>query len=256
MNYNTDINIIGSIPDYNLIYRALPLLISDPTELEKILVSDNEFDFRTEKSRKRFLSALKSAFVNTDDIEFNQLISVLMAKFSNDQNSQATILFWVFNIQNQLFSELNSAVFLNYYFQGRTELPKEDVIAYIKDLISRTPELKNKWSEVTIETIASKYLTILKKLNLVEGVAKKKIAYIHLSDELIAIYVHLREHLKNKKSNFLEDEFLNFSFIDKSNIVERLKKVAKKDWISMNYAGNSLQVNGVFNSKNIIDGLY
>ena len=176
MTYNTDINIIGSIPDYNLIYRALPLLISDPTELEKILVNDNEFDFRTEKSRKRFLSALKSAFVNTEDIEFNQLISVLMTKFSNDQNSQATILFWVFNIQNQLFSELNSAVFLNYYFQGRTELPKEDVIAYIKDLISRTPELKNKWSEVTIETIASKYLTVLKKLNLVEGVAKKKIA--------------------------------------------------------------------------------
>ena len=68
MTYNTDINIIGSIPDYNLIYRALPLLISDPTELEKILVNDNEFDFRTEKSRKRFLSALKSAFVNTEDI--------------------------------------------------------------------------------------------------------------------------------------------------------------------------------------------
>ena len=256
MKYNTDINIIGSIPDYNLIYRALPLLISDPKELEKILVDDNEFDFRTEKSRKRFLAVLKSAFLNIDNIEFNELIATLIDNRKNDQNSQSLILFWVFNLQNKLFRELNESIYLNYYFQGRVELPKEDVVAYIKDLISRTPELKEKWSVLTIDTIASKYLTILKKLNLVEGVNKKKISYVHLTDEMIAVYIHILDYLKTKKTNFLEDDFLSFSFIEKSDILERLKKVAKKDWINMNYAGNSLQVNGVFTSKTIIDGLY
>ena len=49
-SYNTDINIIGSIPNYHLIYKALPLLLNDPKELENILVTNNEFDFRTEKS--------------------------------------------------------------------------------------------------------------------------------------------------------------------------------------------------------------
>jgi hypothetical protein len=63
-SYNTDINIIGSIPDYHLIYIALPLLLDNQKELETILVANNEFDLRTEKSRKRFLSALNSAFVS------------------------------------------------------------------------------------------------------------------------------------------------------------------------------------------------
>ena len=46
MHYNTDINIIGSIPDYHLIHKALPLLISDTDNLKKLLVTDNEFGFR------------------------------------------------------------------------------------------------------------------------------------------------------------------------------------------------------------------
>lgn len=64
MHYNTDINIIGSIPDYHLIYTALPLLLDNPKELENILVTNNEFDFRTEKSRKRFLSVSKFIICN------------------------------------------------------------------------------------------------------------------------------------------------------------------------------------------------
>ena len=49
MHYNTDINIIGSIPDYHLIYKALPMLLNNQLELENMLVNNNEFDFRTEK---------------------------------------------------------------------------------------------------------------------------------------------------------------------------------------------------------------
>ena len=50
MYYNTDINIIGSIPDYHLIYKTLPLLLNHPKELENILVTNNEFNFRTKQS--------------------------------------------------------------------------------------------------------------------------------------------------------------------------------------------------------------
>ena len=119
---------------------------------------NNEFDFRTEKSRKRFLSVLNSAFVNEENRKLNELVAVLIDNLKNNQQAQGIILFWIFSLQNQLFYELNQQLFLNYYYQGRAELPKEDVIAYIKDLISRTSELKGKWSEITIETIASKYL--------------------------------------------------------------------------------------------------
>ena len=255
MHYNTDINIIGSIPDYHLIYKALPLLLSDPKELENILVINNEFDFRTEKSRKRFLSVLNSAFVSKNKT-IDELASVLMLYFKNDENAQALLLFWLFNTNNKLFFELNRDVFLKYYFQGRAELPKEAVIAYIKDLINRVDELKGKWSEITIDTIASKYLTILKKLKLLEGNQKKKFTLIRVSDELLAVFIHLIDLLENRKGNFLEDDLLGFTFISKDNILDRLKRIGKKDWVKINFNGVTLQVESVFNNNNIIDGIF
>ena len=254
-SYNTDINIIGSIPDYHLIYIALPLLLDNQKELETILVANNEFDLRTEKSRKRFLSALNSAFVSKNKV-IDELASSLMLHFKNDENAQALFLFWLFSINNKLFFELNRDLFLRYYFQGRAELPKESVIAYIKDLISREDELKGKWSEITIETIASKYLTILKKLKLLEGNQKKKFTLVRVSDELLAVFIHLIDLSKNRKGNFLEDDFLGFTFIPKENILDRLKRIGKKDWVKLNFNGVSLQVEPVFNNNNIINGIF
>ena len=114
MNYNTDINIIGSIPDFHLIYMALPLLIDKPNELQNILVTNNEFNFRTEKSRKRFLSALNSAFINKSN-SINELSGSLIDFYKNDESSQAIILFWLFSFNNRLFFELNRDIFLKYF---------------------------------------------------------------------------------------------------------------------------------------------
>ncbi len=179
-----------------------------------------------------------------------------MPHLKNDETTQATILFWLFSINNKLFFELNRDVFLKYYFQGRAELPKDAVIAYIKDLISRVDELKGKWSEITIDTIASKYLTILKKLKLVEGNQKKKFILNRISDEQLVVFIHLINLLENTKANFLEDDFLSFTFISKDNILDRLKRIGKKNWIKLNFNGVTLQVEPVFNNNSIIDGIF
>lgn len=255
MIINSDINIIGSIPDYHLIYSAIPLLSTNQIDLEKMLVENNEFNFRTEKSRKRFLSALNSAFISKNE-NVNDLTAALIVYLKNDEPSRAILLFWIFSFNNKLFFELNKDVFLKYYFQGRAELPKETVIAYIKDLISKNNELKGKWSEITVNTIASKYLTILKKLHLLEGNQKKRFCHVKISDELLAVFIHLIGLLESKKSNFLEDELIAFTFISKDSILERLKKIGKKDWIKMNYTGTSLNVEASFNTNNIINGIY
>lgn len=254
-NYNTDINIIGSIPDYHLIYLALPLLLTDQVELQSILVTNNQFDFRTEKSRKRFLSALNSAFISKEN-NLNELASLVIKQYRDDESAQAILLFWLFSFNNKLFFELNRDLFLKYYFQGRAELPKEAVIAYIKDLIDRNPELKGKWSEITIDTIASKYLTTLKKLHLLEGNLSKRFCHLKITDELLAIFIHLINLLDNKKPNLLEDELIAFSFITKENILDRLKSIGKKDWIKMSYTGTDLKVEASFNTNNIINGIY
>lgn len=255
MKYNTDINIVGSIPDYHLIYKALPLLISKDDKLTQILVKDNEFNLRTEKSRKRFLSALNSAFVGDNDL-VNEFIGSVLIEKELDDKSKAIFLFWVFSINNELFRELNNKLFLKYYYQGRAEFPAKDVEAYLKDLINRTEDFQGRWSENTISTIASKYLTTLKKLNLLEGTQKKSFCFIRVSDELIVFLIHIYTLLEQQGSNFLEHEFSQWMFISKDSILERLKKIGKKDWIKMNYTGSALRVESGFNNNSIIDGIF
>lgn len=255
MKYNTDINILGSIPDYHLIYRALPMLYKKDEMLNKILVTDNEFNLRTEKSRKRFLSLLSSAFVNDNNL-VNDFIGELLVENKIDDKTKAVLLFWVFNINNKLFCELNNDVFLKYFYQGRAELSPNDIQAYLKDLISKTPDLKGKWSEKTIQTIASKYLTILKKLNLLEGSRKKSFCFVRVSDELIVCLIHLYSLLDQQGGNFLEHDFSKWLFVSQESLLERLKKIGKKDWIKMNYTGTSLRVESAFDTNNIIDGLF
>lgn len=255
MKYNTDINIVGSIPDYHLIYKALPLLISKDDKLIQILVKDNEFNLRTEKSRKRFLSVLNSAFVNEDGA-INEFVGEIIGSKDVDDKSKAIFLFWVFSINNELFRELNNLLFLKYYYQGRAEFPAKDVEAYLKDLINRTEELQGRWSENTISTIASKYLTVLKKLNLIEGTQKKSFCFIRISDELIVCLIHIYSLMNLQGANFLDHEFSQWMFISKDSILERLKKIGKKDWIKMNYTGSSLRVESGFDNNNIIDGIF
>jgi hypothetical protein len=255
MIYNTDINIIGSIPDYHLIYRALPLLYSDGNALYQMLVSDNEYDFRTERSRKRFLLVLSSAFKSDSDL-INEFVGKLMDEPKVDDKAKRIILFWLFTINNKLFYELNRDVFLKYYYQGRAELPTSDIEAYLKDLISRTPDLKGKWSEITIRTIASKYLTVLKKMYLIEGVQKKTFCYIRVTDELLVCFVHIYTLLGLEGANFLDHELSKLMFVSSDSLLERLKKLGKKGWIKMNYNGTSLRVESAFNTDEIVDGIF
>lgn len=254
MKYNTDINIIGSIPDYHLIYGALPLFDKGDS-LFQTLVVDNEYNLRTEKSRKRFLSVLNSAFI-TKNIDLNGFVNVTLKHFEGDEKSQALILFWVFSLNNRLFFDITKDVFLKYYYQGRAELPKPDIEAYLKELIYNNEELKGRWSTKTIETISSKFLTVLKKLHLLEGSRKKSFCFVRVSDELLTIFIHLYLHREGRKHNFIEDEFSVFAFTSREQLLERLKVIGQKDWIKMNYTGTTLRVENVFNSKNIIDGLF
>lgn len=255
LNYNTDINIVGSIPDYHLIYRALPLLYSDKEALYQMLVSDNEYDFRTERSRKRFLLVLSSAFQSDNNL-INEFIAKLLTQPGVDDKAKRIILFWLFAMNNKLFYELNKDVFLNYYYQGRAELPSSDVEAYIDDLISRTPDLKDKWSKLTIRTIASKYLTVLKKMNLLEGTRKKTFCYVRVTDELLVCFIHIYSLLGQRGANFLEDEISKLMFVSQDSLLERLKKLGKKGWIKMNYTGTALRVESTFKTDEIVNGIF
>ncbi|MDQ7060674.1 MAG: hypothetical protein Q9M43_05885 [Sulfurimonas sp.] len=58
--YNSDVNIIDGIPDYQLIVKAIELYSVG----KDAIIKRNEFDLKTENFRKRFLAAVTSTFLN------------------------------------------------------------------------------------------------------------------------------------------------------------------------------------------------
>ncbi|MBD0402939.1 BrxA family protein [Flammeovirga sp. EKP202] len=254
MKLNTDINVVGGIPDFYMLYKALPLLNEDRSRVKNLIVERNEFELRTEKSRERFMHSLYSAFY-TENKDINKLCLNLIQYFEKDEQSQALICFWLFSIKNDLFFDLNINVFLKSYFQGKVGLTSNDVFAYLKEEI--LPKAENvKWSESTLKSLSSKYLTILKKFNLVDGVKQRTFKTLTITDELLAVFLHIHYFNEKKNNNLLKDDFVKLSFISQESLVERIKKIAGKGHIQMSYLGTSLYIEPKYSINNIIDGIF
>ena len=253
--YNSNINIIGSIPDYQLIFKAIELYVSGKEAIEDAIVKHNEFDFKTEKARKRFLSAVNSTFLNFQNKEHEALITTLFAHSPSLETKQL-ILFWQFSLSNRLFFEISRDVFIKNYFSGKVAFPKEDIIAYLKDLIANTPELKDKFTEKTIDKIASKYLTVLKKLDLIEGRQKKTFKHIQVSNDALLIFLYLLKTIDSIGSDILQNRYLSLSLISSESFVERVKQLAKKDLINMSFNGVELNVELKQHDKGIENVLF
>ena len=142
------------------------------------------------------------------------------------------------------------------YFSGRVSFPKEDIVAYLKDLIARTPELQDKFTDKTISTIASKYLTVLKKLDLLEGKQKKMFKHIQVSNEALVIFIHLLKAIDPSGSDMLKNRYLPLSMLSLESFSERVKQLAKKDLVNMSYNGVALKIETIHTSKGVADVLF
>lgn len=232
---------IGSIHDYYLIYDALEYFARNDSSFADKLIIRNEYDIRTEESRKRFLRAININFLRFNNKNHENMIKKIFNKnLSSDVKN--LILFWQFSLSNILFKEFTSEFYLKYYFAGRNNLHKEDLTALIKNIIENNPELKTKWSESTSKNLVSKYLTVLKKLGLAEGIQKKTIKHINMSNEALLIFICFVLTANPEKSNFLENSFLPFSLMSKDEFINRVKKLSLKDIIQMSFNGNELRI--------------
>lgn len=238
---NSDINIIGSIPDYHLIFKSMGLYALSPHALENSVIENNEFNFRTIKSRKRFVSSLYSAFLNFKNKK-HQAIIEKQFKAELTLLTKQLILFWQFSFSNKLFFELNKNVFIKNYYSGRISLSKEDVVAYIKELLVQEEYSKAQWSNLTITTMASKYLTILKKLDLMEGSVKKTFKHIQISNEALIVFIELALSLEPELSDFFKSKYFSLLFISKETFLERAKELAIKNYIELSYNGKTLKL--------------
>jgi hypothetical protein len=159
-NYDTTINIIGGLSDCGVIYSAIDAFFGQGGDaIRDLATTRNEFNLRTEKSKIRVELAVRRSFLEFYNQDHKDLIQALF-QHNLSLPERELILFWQFALNNRLFREISSHVYIKAYLSGKSGLTKDDITAYIKDAVSHNKTLKLKWSESTMNTLYSKYLNI------------------------------------------------------------------------------------------------
>lgn len=249
MKINSDINIIGGLPDLNLIRIFLD------EGHDNWIVNSTHHAFtaiKTDKAVKRFERAIKSTMLKFHNDEIEALIRDLLSVESVSQDS-LRMLFWNACYNNDLLNYLNHKVFFPAFYSGRITIKPDEVTACILDLKSSEPALQN-WSDSTIDKTASKYLTLLRKFGLMEGGQHKTIIHPYLDDKMLMLFVYWLKAIE-PRPNLLDCPWLLYSFSEKQVFIERVLQKKYTSFIHLTYTGDNLKIDPVIPYENIYHAL-
>ena len=245
MNINSDINVLGSLPDWNLIY----IFLSEDMATMKLNGGIHSYTaIKTDKSVKRFEKAIKSTLIRCKKSKLELIIRQLI-KINVSSAETRLLLFWNASANNELFNYLNEKVFFPAFYSGRVSIKNDEVVACIKDLKLTEDDLK-KWSELTVSVTASKYLTLLKKFGLMEGSRIKNIVHPHLSDRLFVLFVYWISEISDKP-NLVYSHWLPYCFSEKQTFLDRLFQKKFSKYYNVVYTGDNLTIEPILPYESI-----
>lgn len=217
------------------------------------MVTNNTFDFRTESARTRFLTAVSGSILVFANETHKALVENLFNTPGHETLKQK-VVFWQLLFGNELFLSISKNVYAKAYFSGRTTLNGKEVFAYLKELQIGSPKLKS-FSDSTLDRIASKYLTILKKLEMVNGVVKKQILNVRLTEYEILFFVYLVMRVDSVNRDILKNPYRDFFFMDKTELVQALKNIKYMPYIDLTSTGETLNVELKLSPKELVDAI-
>jgi len=242
---NSDLNILGGLPDWNLINVFLKQSLVSLRESGGI---QSYTAIKTDKSVKRFQKAISSTLIKFCNDEVEVLIRDILAS-EDITNDSLLLLFWNASFNNELLNYLNSEIYFPDFYSGRISIKQNEVVACIKDLKEREIVLK-KWSDSTLQITASKYLTLLKKFHLMEGSLNKTIVHPYLNDKMFILFVYWLDSIE-LRSNLLESVWLKYSFFERPVFIERLMQKKFARYFQLNYTGDKLKIETTIPYKEI-----
>lgn len=248
---NSNASIIGSLPSFEVIYEIIHFASLDKSREDIIerFSSTNLFNKRTEESRLRILRAIENSILQFKNEQHKNFIfyTYSLKKF---KDNYPFILFLQLLANNELFYLITKNVYLKNYFSGRLFIKNEDVVSYIYFLKEKNKDLQ-KWTDSTIKTTSSKILTLLKKFGLLEGSQKKEIKHVILSFEQKVILLNFILAVEPETVNILESKFIDFFFIEKSNVINLLKDIKLTQYFDLYFTSDSIKIK----SKKEIKGM-
>ncbi|AIY12096.1 BrxA family protein [Cellulophaga baltica] len=236
MHINSDINVLGSLPDWNLI----KVFLSEDMDSIKEKGGIHTYTaIKTDKSVKRFEKAIKATLISCRKSELEIIIRQAI-KINGTSADTLLLLFWNASANNELLFYLNEKVFFPAFYSGRVSIKNDEVVACIKDLKLTEKDLQ-KWSEITVKTTASKYLTLLKKFGLMVGSANKSIVHPHLSDAMFVLFTYWISAI-SEKPNLVNSSWLIYSFSERQVFLDRLLQKKFSKYFNVVYTGDKLSI--------------
>lgn len=245
MDINSDINILGGMPDYNLIRICIAGEAKDRSSSE---VQLQYTSIKTEKAFKRFQKAIDKSMNTFKTDQLKEMIQSLCYEQDLDE-TMLLVFFWNMSLNNELFAYLNENIYFPVLYSGRTTLTAEEVSACLKELKYNEAELQ-KWSDSTIDITASKYLTFLKKLGLLDGAIKKKILYKNLTEKQFVIFLYWLMQAE-ASTNIADSRWQKYSFMEKEYFIERCIQHKYTKYININYNGDILRAEPILQYEEV-----
>ena len=231
--YDSGVNIMGSVPNYNVMLDY----ISDIYGITE--GSTGAFEFRTEKSLRRFIAAIESCILKFKNETHKSMFFDALANKDFSTQERLVVLFWQLTYSNRLFSRITAEVFMKAVYSGRITITAEEVTSFLR-YIKETEKGELDWSEDTIKISGSKYLTIMKKLGLADGAIKKTIVHPVITNNLFVYFIRFIQTVSDDKS--LHNPYMIFSFSEEPNIISRLKKIENIQYWDISQIGNEITI--------------
>jgi hypothetical protein len=249
MNINSDINVLGSLSDYNFVN----LILSGTTENEKAEdIKQAYTNIKTIKSYKRFEKAINSTLNRFCNNEIESLIKKALASEGISFTSMI-MLFWNGSYNNELLAYLNNNIYFPALFSGRVSIRADEALACLKELRESEEELK-KWSDSTINVTASKYLTFMKKFELLDGTVKKTIVHHNFNDKEFVLFIYWILQIE-EKANILESDWLKYCLMEREAFIIRAMQKKYMKFFSLNYNGEKMKIEANFSCEEICNEL-
>jgi hypothetical protein len=247
MHINSDINVLGSLPDWNLIRVFLS---EDMDSIKEKGGIHTYTAIKTDKSVKRFEKAIKATLISCRNSDLEIIIRQAI-KVNGTSSDTRLLLLWNASANNELLFYLNEKVFFPAFYSGRVSIKNDEVVACIKDLKLTEKEL-HKWSEITITTNASKYLTLLKKFGLMVGSVNKSIVHPHLNDAMFILFVYWISAI-SEKPNLVNSSWLSYCFSERQIFLDRLLQKKFSKYFNVVYTGDNLIIEPIIPYESIYE---
>ena len=231
--YDSGVNIVGSVPNYNVMLDYISDTYGNTED------STGTFEFRTEKSLQRFVSAIESCILKFKNDAHKKMFFDALADKTFSVQERLVVLFWQLTYSNLLFSRISAEVFMKAVYSGRVTIMAEEITNFLRYL-KETEDGEIDWSEDTIKISGSKYLTIMKKLGLADGAIKKSIVHPVITNKLFTFFIRFIFTISDDKT--LHNPYIIFSFSEEHSLISRLKKIENIPFWDVSQIGNEITI--------------